>query len=62
LKAQERRKTAQFRQLWTVQFSSSRDVRRWPQLLLRPDSLQPSEEAADRAPAPVQTLAAAPTS
>jgi CHAD domain-containing protein len=62
LKARERRKTAQFRQLWTVQFSGSGDIRRWPQLLLSPDSLQPFEEAADRAPVPVQTLAAASTS
>jgi CHAD domain-containing protein len=59
LKSRERRKTAQFRQLWTAQFSPSGEVRQWPQILLRPESLHPSEKPAARALAPAKAAAAA---
>ena len=59
LKSRERRKTAQFRQLWTAQFASSQDFRQWPQILLRPESLHPSEKPAGRASAPAKAAVAA---
>lgn len=59
LKSRERRKTAQFRQLWAAQFATSRDVRQWPQILLRPESLHPSEKPAGRAPAAAKAAVAA---
>ena len=59
LKSRERRKTAQFRHLWTAQFASSREVRQWPQILLCPEPLHPAEKPAGRAPTPTKAAVAA---